>query len=95
MNPSDLIELDPRLGDCVLNDPLKATALFQSVSPKHLPFTLPLIQTLNFEHTVFLFIFVTLSGLFSVNKDTLPHRENPHRKSGECDPEVYTPTSVP
>ncbi|CAB1341055.1 unnamed protein product, partial [Coregonus sp. 'balchen'] len=30
VNPSVLIELDPRLGDCVLRDPLKATALFQS-----------------------------------------------------------------
>ncbi|XP_071780103.2 minichromosome maintenance domain-containing protein 2 [Centroberyx gerrardi] len=31
VNPSDVIELDPTLGDCVLHDPLKATALFQSV----------------------------------------------------------------
>ncbi|XP_054893794.1 minichromosome maintenance domain-containing protein 2 isoform X1 [Poeciliopsis prolifica] len=31
VNPSDLIEMDPRLGDCVLHDPLRATALFQSV----------------------------------------------------------------
>lgn len=32
VNPSDVIEVDPELGDCVLHDPLRATALFQSVS---------------------------------------------------------------
>ncbi|XP_056220463.1 minichromosome maintenance domain-containing protein 2 [Seriola aureovittata] len=31
VNPSDVIEVDPVLGDCVLHDPLRATALFQSV----------------------------------------------------------------
>ncbi|XP_028972061.2 minichromosome maintenance domain-containing protein 2 isoform X2 [Esox lucius] len=31
VNPSDVIELDPVLGDCVLHDPLKATTIFQSV----------------------------------------------------------------
>ncbi|KAM3593117.1 uncharacterized protein V6R79_006501 [Siganus canaliculatus] len=31
VNPSDVIEVDPVLGDCVLHNPLKATALFQSV----------------------------------------------------------------
>ncbi|KAM9712424.1 minichromosome maintenance domain-containing protein 2 [Menidia menidia] len=31
VNPSDLIELDPLLGNCVLHDPLRATFLFQSV----------------------------------------------------------------
>ncbi|KAF7213916.1 minichromosome maintenance domain-containing protein 2 [Nothobranchius furzeri] len=31
VNPSDLIEVDPVLGDYVLHDPLKATVLFQSV----------------------------------------------------------------
>nr|XP_020455658.1 MCM domain-containing protein 2 isoform X2 [Monopterus albus] len=31
VNPSDVIELDPVLGDYVLHDPLRATALFQSV----------------------------------------------------------------
>ncbi|KAM9839693.1 minichromosome maintenance domain-containing protein 2 [Aulostomus maculatus] len=31
VNPSDVIEMDPELGDCVLHDPLTATALFQSV----------------------------------------------------------------
>lgn len=34
VNPSDLIELDPVLGDCVLHDPFRATVLFQSVSGK-------------------------------------------------------------
>lgn len=32
VNPTDLIELDARLGDIVLHDPLKAKALFRSVS---------------------------------------------------------------
>lgn len=32
VNPSDVIEVDPLLGDCILRDPLKATWLFQSVS---------------------------------------------------------------
>lgn len=31
VNPSDIVELDPKLGDCILHDPLKATSLFQSV----------------------------------------------------------------
>ncbi|AWP20689.1 putative MCM domain-containing protein 2 isoform 4 [Scophthalmus maximus] len=31
VNPSDVIEVDPVLGDCVLHEPLRATALFQSV----------------------------------------------------------------
>lgn len=32
VNPSDVIEVDPVLGDFILRYPLKATALFQSVS---------------------------------------------------------------
>lgn len=32
VNPSDVIEVDPVLGDCVLHNPLAATALFKSVS---------------------------------------------------------------
>ncbi|KAG8009444.1 MCM domain-containing protein 2 [Nibea albiflora] len=32
VNPSDVIELDPALGDCVLHNPLAATALFKSVN---------------------------------------------------------------
>uniref|UniRef100_A0A3B4CYA9 MCMDC2 N-terminal domain-containing protein n=1 Tax=Pygocentrus nattereri TaxID=42514 RepID=A0A3B4CYA9_PYGNA len=31
VNPTDVVELDARLGDCILHDPLKATSLFQSV----------------------------------------------------------------
>ncbi|XP_061660993.1 minichromosome maintenance domain-containing protein 2 isoform X2 [Syngnathoides biaculeatus] len=31
VNPSDVIEVDPELGNCILHDPLRATALFQSV----------------------------------------------------------------
>lgn len=32
VNPTDVVDLDARLGDCILHEPLKATALFQSVS---------------------------------------------------------------
>ncbi|XP_007248985.3 minichromosome maintenance domain-containing protein 2 [Astyanax mexicanus] len=46
VNPTDLLELDARLGDCVLHDPLKATSLFQSVCYLS-------IKALSlFEHTV-------------------------------------------
>ncbi|XP_061522320.1 minichromosome maintenance domain-containing protein 2 [Phycodurus eques] len=31
VNPSDVIEVDPELGNCILHEPLRATALFQSV----------------------------------------------------------------
>ncbi|XP_051538860.1 minichromosome maintenance domain-containing protein 2 [Myxocyprinus asiaticus] len=31
VNPSDVLELDATLGDCILHDPLKAAVLFQSV----------------------------------------------------------------
>uniref|UniRef100_A0A673X0P0 Minichromosome maintenance domain-containing protein 2 n=1 Tax=Salmo trutta TaxID=8032 RepID=A0A673X0P0_SALTR len=51
VNPSDLIELDPRLGDCVLNDPLKATALFQSVCFLSIK-TLSLIEKIHTESQV-------------------------------------------
>lgn len=34
VNPSDVIELDPVMGDWILHDPLKASALFQYVSDK-------------------------------------------------------------
>lgn len=32
VSPSDVLELDATLGDCLLHDPLKAVSLFQSVS---------------------------------------------------------------
>lgn len=32
VSPSDMLELDAPLGDCILHDPLKAVSLFQSVS---------------------------------------------------------------
>lgn len=35
VNPSDVIEVDPVLGDRVLHDPIGATALFQSVSENY------------------------------------------------------------
>lgn len=32
VNPSDVLELDATLGDCILHNPVKAVYLFQSVS---------------------------------------------------------------
>lgn len=32
VSPSDMLELDAPLGDCILHDPLRAVSLFQSVS---------------------------------------------------------------
>lgn len=32
VNPSEVLELDAKLGDWILHDPLKAASLFQSVS---------------------------------------------------------------
>lgn len=32
VNPSDVLQLDALLGDCILHDPIKAVSLFQSVS---------------------------------------------------------------
>ncbi|XP_072514098.1 minichromosome maintenance domain-containing protein 2 [Salminus brasiliensis] len=46
VNPTDVLELDARLGDCILHDPLKAASLFQSVCYLSIK-TLSLI-----EHTV-------------------------------------------
>ncbi|XP_071400206.1 minichromosome maintenance domain-containing protein 2-like [Centroberyx affinis] len=51
VNPSDVIELDPTLGDCVLHDPLKATALFQSVCFLAIK-TLSLIEKIHTESQV-------------------------------------------
>ncbi|KAM4606396.1 minichromosome maintenance domain-containing protein 2 [Polymixia lowei] len=51
VNPSDVIELDPILGDCVLHDPLKATALFQSVCFLSIK-TLSLIEKIHTESQV-------------------------------------------
>ncbi|CAB1349811.1 unnamed protein product [Coregonus sp. 'balchen'] len=51
VNPSDIIELDPRLGDCVLHDPLKATSLFQSVCFLSIK-TLSLIEKIHTESQV-------------------------------------------
>ncbi|KAJ8010703.1 hypothetical protein DPEC_G00077870 [Dallia pectoralis] len=51
VNPSDVIELDPVLGDCVLHDPLKATAIFQSVVFLSIK-TLSLIEKIQMESQV-------------------------------------------
>ncbi|XP_047424227.1 minichromosome maintenance domain-containing protein 2 isoform X2 [Mugil cephalus] len=51
VNPSDVIEVDPVLGDCVLHDPLKATRLFQSVCFLAIK-TLSLIEKIHTESQV-------------------------------------------
>uniref|UniRef100_A0A3P8RA62 Minichromosome maintenance domain-containing protein 2 n=1 Tax=Astatotilapia calliptera TaxID=8154 RepID=A0A3P8RA62_ASTCA len=51
VNPADVLELDPVLGDCVLHDPLKATALFQSVCFLAIK-TLSLIEKIHMESQV-------------------------------------------
>ncbi|KAL1006484.1 hypothetical protein UPYG_G00072960 [Umbra pygmaea] len=51
VNPSDLIELDPTLGDCVLHHPIKATTLFQSVCFLSIK-TLSLIEKIHTESQV-------------------------------------------
>ncbi|XP_028288320.1 minichromosome maintenance domain-containing protein 2 [Parambassis ranga] len=51
VNPSDVIEVDPVLGDCVLHDPLKATVLFQSVCFLSIK-TLSLIEKIHTENQV-------------------------------------------
>uniref|UniRef100_A0A667XI73 Minichromosome maintenance domain containing 2 n=1 Tax=Myripristis murdjan TaxID=586833 RepID=A0A667XI73_9TELE len=51
VNPLDVMELDPLLGDCVLHDPLKATALFQSVCFLAIK-TLSLIEKIHTESQV-------------------------------------------
>ncbi|GAA6217363.1 MCM domain-containing protein 2 isoform X1 [Lates japonicus] len=51
VNPSDVIEVDPVLGDCVLHDPLRATALFQSVCFLAIK-TLSLVEQIHTESQV-------------------------------------------
>ncbi|TRY69915.1 hypothetical protein DNTS_015368 [Danionella cerebrum] len=51
VNPSDVIELDATLGDCVLHDPVKAISLFQSVCYLTIK-TLALIDHLQTENQV-------------------------------------------
>ncbi|XP_029004593.1 minichromosome maintenance domain-containing protein 2 isoform X2 [Betta splendens] len=51
VNPSDVIELDAELGDCVLHDPLRATALFQSVCFLAIK-TLSLVERIHTESQV-------------------------------------------
>ncbi|XP_053467372.1 minichromosome maintenance domain-containing protein 2 [Ictalurus furcatus] len=51
VNPSDMVELDARLGDCILHDPLKATSLFQSVCFLSIK-TLSLIEHIHTESQV-------------------------------------------
>ncbi|KAF5897498.1 minichromosome maintenance domain-containing protein 2, partial [Clarias magur] len=51
VNPSDIVELDARLGDCILHNPLKATSLFQSVCFLSIK-TLSLIEHIHTESQV-------------------------------------------
>ncbi|CAJ1082214.1 minichromosome maintenance domain-containing protein 2 isoform X2 [Xyrichtys novacula] len=51
VNPSDVMEVDAVLGDCVLQDPLKATALFQSVCFLAIK-TLSLLEKIHTENQV-------------------------------------------
>ncbi|XP_073344908.1 minichromosome maintenance domain-containing protein 2 [Pagrus major] len=51
VNPSDVLEVDPVLGDCILRYPLKATALFQSVCFLAIK-TLSLVEKIHTESQV-------------------------------------------
>uniref|UniRef100_A0A3Q1CC35 Minichromosome maintenance domain-containing protein 2 n=1 Tax=Amphiprion ocellaris TaxID=80972 RepID=A0A3Q1CC35_AMPOC len=51
VNPTDILEMDPVLGDCVLHDPLRATVLFQSVCFLAIR-TLSLIEKIHTESQV-------------------------------------------
>ncbi|XP_060921111.1 minichromosome maintenance domain-containing protein 2 [Labrus mixtus] len=51
VNPSDVMEVDAVLGECVLRDPLKATALFQSVCFLAIK-TLSLVEKIHTENQV-------------------------------------------
>nr|XP_055037417.1 minichromosome maintenance domain-containing protein 2 isoform X1 [Misgurnus anguillicaudatus]XP_055037418.1 minichromosome maintenance domain-containing protein 2 isoform X1 [Misgurnus anguillicaudatus] len=51
VNPSDVLELDATLGDCILHNPLKATSLFQSVCFLAIK-TLSLIDHIDTENQV-------------------------------------------
>ncbi|XP_056155687.1 minichromosome maintenance domain-containing protein 2 [Lampris incognitus] len=58
VNPADVMELDPRLGDCVLHDPLTATALFRSVCFLSIK-TLSLIEKIHTENQVNIIVKLT------------------------------------
>uniref|UniRef100_A0A3Q3T1D2 Minichromosome maintenance domain containing 2 n=1 Tax=Mastacembelus armatus TaxID=205130 RepID=A0A3Q3T1D2_9TELE len=51
VNPYDVIEVDPVLGDCVLHDPLNATALFRAVCFLAIK-TLSLVEKIHTENQV-------------------------------------------
>ncbi|XP_058621883.1 minichromosome maintenance domain-containing protein 2 isoform X2 [Onychostoma macrolepis] len=51
VNPSDVLELDATLGDCMLHDPVKAVSLFQSVCYLSIK-TLSLIDQIETENQV-------------------------------------------
>ncbi|KAI7792468.1 minichromosome maintenance domain-containing protein 2 isoform X2 [Triplophysa rosa] len=51
VNPSEVLELDATLGDCILHDPLKAASLFQSVCFLSIK-TLSLIEHIETENQV-------------------------------------------
>ncbi|XP_075906364.1 minichromosome maintenance domain-containing protein 2 isoform X2 [Nelusetta ayraudi] len=51
VSPSDVIEVDPDLGDCILHEPLKATSLFQSVCFLAIK-TLSLVEKIHYQSQV-------------------------------------------
>ncbi|XP_016385499.1 MCM domain-containing protein 2-like [Sinocyclocheilus rhinocerous] len=51
VNPSDVLELNATLGDCILHDPVKAISLFQSVCYRSIK-TLSLIDHIQTENQV-------------------------------------------
>lgn len=73
VNPADVIELDPLLGDLVLHHPLKATTLFQSVSKKLVTLWWRYLIELEFKKFSFVALSNRLPGLLPGHKDTFSH----------------------
>lgn len=90
VSPSDLTELDARLGDVVLHEPLKAKALFRSVSRVGPNLRLDISES-EFASVVSQLYQVNVScplGLLFVHKDTVTHGPDPHGESGKASPYV-------
>ncbi|KAK6490981.1 minichromosome maintenance domain-containing protein 2 [Huso huso] len=81
VNPSDLTEIDARLGNCVLHDPQKATCLFQSVCFISIK-TLSLIEKIHTQAQVNVVLKLThLPPLpdYYLNLCDFPHGYDPKR----------------
>ncbi|KAK2859450.1 hypothetical protein Q5P01_004070 [Channa striata] len=81
VNPSDLIEVDPVLGDCVLHDPLRAAALFQSVCFLAIK-TLSLVENIHTENQVSVILKLTHLPPFpeyTMDLSSIPLVYNPMR----------------